>query len=220
MSPQMVDRRESASQCRHRGRRVVLYLCACMLPWAQPTSVTASAQDRPPKGRIRLLVVADTKRAIPGHASRQVDVEESASELRKRAKGLEWVELANRLEDADLIVTVTGRRKDPNKGFVLSYILEAGEYKLEDEFAYEGGTEITGGIRTLGSDGRTNNEGRRPLSWDELAKQFAKSLEGFAKANYDRILRRRERGQPNGQPEESGALRCSSGLRSTPARAV
>jgi len=168
-------------------------LCVCILPFAQPSSVTASAQDRPPKGKIRLFVAADTGRAATGQVSRQVDVDESANELRKRAKGLDWVQLVDRQDDADLVVTLTGRRKDPNRGFVLSYILEAGAHKVEDEFASEGGTEITGGTRALGSDGRTNYEGRQSRSWEELARQFARSLESFAKANYDRILRQRER---------------------------
>ena len=143
-----------------------------------------------------MFVAADAGRALPGRAVRQVDVDESANELRKRAKGLDWFQLADRAEDADLVITITGRRQDPNKGYVLSYILEAGEYRLEDEFAFAGGTEITGGTRALGSDGRTNYEGRRTLSWDELSKQFAKSLEGFARANYDRMLRQREQRRP------------------------
>ena len=123
-------------------------------------------------------------------------MDESANELRKRAKGLDWFQLADRAEDADLVITITGRRQDPDKGYLLSYILEAGEYMVEDEFAAAGGTEITGGTRALGSDGRTNYEGRRTLSWDELSKQFAKSLEGFARANYDRMLRQREQRRP------------------------
>jgi hypothetical protein len=196
MNPAIVESREAPSRCRHRHLAVVLTLCVCVLAVAQPASATASAQDRPPNGRIRVLVAADTAREVHGLAARQVDVEESANELRKRAKGLDWVELADRPDNADLTVTITGRRKDPNKGFALSYILEAGEYKVEDEFTFEGGTEITGGIRTLESDGRAGHEGRRPQSWDEVARQFAKSLEGFAKANYDRILRQRERRQP------------------------
>jgi len=198
MSPPMVDRRESASQWRDRRRRFALCAAACILSWAPSTSASARAQDRPPKGTIRLFVAADATRVNPNRPSKQADVEESASELRKRVKGLRWVELANRVDDADVIVTLAGRYKDPNRGFVLSYILEAGDYKMEDEFAYEGGTQITGGIRTLESDGRASVEGRRPLSWEELARQFAKSLEGFAKANYDRILRQRERGHPTG----------------------
>ena len=193
MRSQMVEARASASRCRHRRHRVVLCLCVCMLPFAQPAAVTARAQDRPLKGRVRLLVAANTERAVAGHVSRQVDVDETARELQKRAKGLDWLQLVDRQEDADLIVTVTSRRKDPNKGFVLDYILEAGEHKVEGEFASEGGTEITGGARARGSDGRTNYEGRQPRSWEELAKQFARSLESFAKANYDRILRERER---------------------------
>ena len=168
-----------------------MYLC--ILPLAQPAFVTASAQDRPARGKIRLFVAANTERAVPGQVTRQVDVDESANELRKRAKGLDWVQPVDRLDDADLVVTLTGRRKDPNRGFVLSYILEAGTYKVEDEFASEGGTEVTGGTRALGSDGRTNYEGRQSRSWEDLARQFAKSVESFAKANYDRILRQRER---------------------------
>jgi hypothetical protein len=137
-----------------------------MLPLAQPASVTASAQDRPPKGKIRLFVAANTERAVPGQVSRQVDVDESANELRKRAKGLDWVQLVDRQDDADLVVTLTGRRKDPNRGFVLSYILEAGAHKVE-EFASEGGTEIT----VAPGAGRWPDQLRRtaPRSWEELA---------------------------------------------------
>ena len=193
MRSEIIEAREPASQWRRQPPRVVLCLSLGLLAFAQPASVTASAQDRLPRGRIRLLVAANTERAVPGHVSRQVEVDESAREVQKRAKGLDWVQLVDRLEDADLIVTVTGRRKDPNRGFVLSYILEAGEHKMEGEFASEGGTEVTGGTRALGSDGRTNYEGRQPRSWEELARQFARSLESFAKANYDRILRERDR---------------------------
>jgi hypothetical protein len=195
MNLTIVEGRRSASRWRDRRGSIILSLCACVLPFAQSASVTVSAQDRPPKGKIRVFVATDTERAARGHVTRQVDVEESANELRKRAKSLDWVQLSDRREAADLIVTVTERRKDPAKGFLLAYILEAGEYKVEGEFTSEGGTEITGGTRALGSDGRTNYEGRRAISWDELAKQFAKSLEGFAKANYDRILTQRERRQ-------------------------
>ena len=167
-----------------------------VLPLSPRAGVIATAEDAPPDGRIRVFVAADAARAVPGRAVRQVDVDESAKELRKRAKGLDVFQLADRAEEADLVVTLTGRREDPNKGYVLSYILEAGEYKVEDEFAFAGRTEITGGTRALGSDGRTNYEGRRTLSWDELSKQFAKSLEAFARANYDRMVRQREQRRP------------------------
>jgi hypothetical protein len=196
MNPVIVEAMGSAPRCRYRRRSVILTFCMCVLPLAPRACVTANAQDGPSKGRIRVFVASDTERAVHGHEVRQVDVEESAKELRKRAKGLDWFQLADRPEDADLVVTVTGRRKDANKGYVLSYILEAGEYKVEDEFAFAGGTEISGGTRALGSDGRTNYDGRRVLSWDELAKQFARSLEAFARANYDRLLRQREQRQP------------------------
>jgi hypothetical protein len=192
MTSEVIQGGESASPCRDRRRRVVLCLSVGLLAFTQPASVSASAQDKPLKGRIRLYVAANTERAAAGQVSRQVDVDESANEVRKRAKGLDWVQLVDRPEDADLVVTLTGRRKDPNRGFVLSYVLESGEHKMEGDFASEGGTEITGGTRALGSDGRTNYEGRQSRSWEELAKQFARSLENFAKANYDRILRGRE----------------------------
>jgi hypothetical protein len=187
-----VEANGSAPRCRYRRCWVILTFCIGVLPLAPRAGVIATADDGPSKGKIRMFVAADAERAVPGRAVRQVDVDESAKELRKRAKGLDVFQLADRAEDADLVVTVTGRRQDPNKGYVLSYILEAGEYKVEDEFAVAGGTEITGGARALGSDGRTNYEGRKTLSWDELSKQFAKSLEAFARANYDRMLRQRE----------------------------
>ena len=191
-----VEAKQSARRCRSRRRWAILMFCLGVLPLAPHAGGIATAADAPPEGRIRLFVAADAERATRGHAVRQVDVDESARELRKRAKGLDLFQLADRAEDADLVVIVTGRRQDPSKGYVLSYILEAGEYKVEDEFAVAGATEITGGTRALGSDGRTNYEGRRTLSWDELSKQFAKSLEAFARANYDRMLRQREQRRP------------------------
>ena len=196
MDPVNVEAKWSAPRCRSCRRWVILTFCVGVLPLAPHAGVIATAADAPPKGRIRVFVAADAERATHGRAVRQVDVDDSAKELRKRAKGLDLFQLADRAEDADLVVTVTGRRQDPSKGYVLSYILEAGEYKVEDEFAFAGGTEITGGTRALGSDGRTNYEGRRTLSWDELSKQFAKSLEAFARANYDRMLRQREQRRP------------------------
>ena len=158
-----VEATGSAPRCRSRRRLVILTFCLGVL--SPRAGVMATAEDGPPEGRIRVFVAADAERAAHGRAVRQVDVDDFAKELRKRAKGLGWLQLADRAEDADLVVTVTGRRQDPDKGYVLSYILEAGEYKVEDEFAVAGGTEITGGTRALGSDGRTNYEGRRTLSW-------------------------------------------------------
>jgi hypothetical protein len=196
MHPVNVEAKWLALRCPSCRRWVILTFCLGVLTLAPHAGVIATAWDAPPKGKIRVFVAADAERAPHGRAMRQVDVDESAKELRKRVKGLDLFQLADRAEDADLLVTVTGRRQDPNRGYVLSYILEAGEYKVEDEFAITGGTEITGGTRALGSDGRTNYEGRRTLSWDELSKQFAKSLEAFASANYDRMLRQREQRRP------------------------
>jgi hypothetical protein len=196
MHPVNVETKRPASQRQYRRRWVILTLCMGVLPLAPRAGVFAAGEDGPSREKIRVFVAADADRAAPGRAVRQVDVDESANELRKRAKSLDLFQLADRAEEADLVVTVTGRREDPNKGYVLSYILEAGEYKVEDEFAFAGGTEITGGTRALGSDGRTNYEGRRTVSWNELSKQFAKSLEAFARANYDRMLRQREQRRP------------------------
>jgi hypothetical protein len=101
------------------------------------------------------------------------------------------VTLAASGDAADVIVTLMDRRKETSRGFVLAYHLRAGAYTTNGEYSYEGGTDLTGGIRTLSSDGRTSSEGRRPRSWNEHAKQFAQSLEAFAKANYERIIRQR-----------------------------
>ena len=133
-------------------------------------------------------MVANVERAAPGRVTTLADAEDSAAALRKRIKGRGWLEPADHPERADLLVTITGRRNDSDKGFVLSYILEAGTYSVAGEYSFAGGIEITGGARALGSDGRTSNEGRRVLSWDEQAREFAGSLEGCAKANYERIL--------------------------------
>src|SRR5262249_33121359 len=121
--------------------------CLSVLLFAQSAAV-GRAQDRPAHGKIGMFVTADPTRAAPGTPTGQVEVEETASEVRKRAKGLDWIGIVDRRADADLLITVTGRRKDPSQGYVLSYILEAGEYTSTAEFSFEGGTEIgTGGIR-------------------------------------------------------------------------
>lgn len=138
-----------------------------------------------------MLVTVDAERSPDGQAVKLVDLEESATALRRAIKGRDWVTIAAPDVNADMVVTLTGRRKDPSKGFVLSYVLQSGDYKSQGEYSYEGGTELMGGTRALGSDGRAPYEGRRPQSWDDQAKQFAQSLEAFAKANYERILRQR-----------------------------
>ena len=177
----------------HRCLGRVLFASTLALGCGTFISASDGFQDRPPKGKIRVAVVANLERAAPGRVTTLADAEDSAAALRKRVKGREWLELADRPEQADLIVTITGRRNDSDKGFVLGYILEAGTYSVAGEYSFAGGIEITGGARALGSDGRTANEGRRVLSWDEQAKEFAGSLEGFAKANYDRILSQAKR---------------------------
>lgn len=171
---------------------MVLGWCAGVALFAPPLSGTSHAQDGPPKGRIRIRVAAEAEHTVFGQMASQAEVEESAKELQKRLKSSAWLQLVDRPGDADLTVTITRRRKDPDRGFVLGYIMTADKYRRADEFAVEGGTAITGGTRALGSDGRTNYDGRRAVSWDELTKQFTKSLEGFVKANYDRLRRERE----------------------------
>jgi hypothetical protein len=136
MHPVNVETKRPASQRQYRRRWVILTLCMGVLPLAPRAGVFAAGEDGPSREKIRVFVAADADRAAPGRAVRQVDVDESANELRKRAKSLDLFQLADRAEEADLVVTVTGRREDPNKGYVLSYILEAGEYKVEDEFAF------------------------------------------------------------------------------------
>ena len=82
MSLPRIDRRDSAWRERHR--RVAFCAAACILSGVWSTSASDRAQDRPPNGTIRLFVAADATRANPNRPSKQADVEESASELRKR----------------------------------------------------------------------------------------------------------------------------------------
>jgi hypothetical protein len=178
-------------QCRHgvsgaNGRASVRQGVA-FLGFILCSTTMAVAQRLPPSGPISILVAVDTG----GQSARLSELEDSANALRRAIRGHDWLTLATQGDAADVILTLTDRHKDSSKGFVLAYVLRAGDYKNIGEYSYEGGTDFTGGNRTLSSDGRTSYEGRRPQSWGDQAKQFAQSLEAFAKANYERILRQR-----------------------------
>ena len=152
---------------------------------------------RRPREKIRVFVAADAGRAADGRAAKQVEVDESANELRKRVKALDVVVQAG--------PSPRGRgphchRDRPPPGSEQRVCLEL----------HPRGRRVQGRRRICrrrrdgdhrrhqGARIRRAHQLRRPTdaSWDELAKQFAKSLEAFAKANYDRMLRQREQRRP------------------------
>ena len=164
-----------------------------VLAWLAPPLFSTPTQ-KPEHGKVRIYVTADTEHE--GVKQRASELEESARDLRVHLKKQKWLEPVTEeaaIETADIRFRVLARRKDPEKGFVLRYHLDAGAFKTEDEFSYEGEALATGGTRALGFDGFSNaTEGRQHLKWGELAKHLAASLNNFAEANYQRIINQRD----------------------------
>lgn len=152
----------------------------------------AATLQKPKAGKVRIYISVDTEHTSEDLQQRASELEESARDLRKHLRKNKWLEPTEEIERADIHFRVVSRRKDPEKGYVLRYLLEAGAFRTEDEFAYEGEALATGGSRAMSFDGFDNSgSGRQILRWGELAKHLAASLEGFAEANYDRIIAQR-----------------------------
>lgn len=151
-------------------------------------SMELLAVQGPKEGKVRIHVIAGEPRAFRGAQQRASELEESARDLRRHLGKAKWLELTEDAELADIRLRVLGRREDPDKGNVLGYSLDAGAYQTEDEYAYIGETEETGGGRGL----NTSFTPRKVLGWGELARRFAQSLDGFAESNYDRIVSQRK----------------------------
>ena len=159
-------------------------------------AMPARGQDEGPLlGKVQVCLAVE-ERLPPG--IKKVDLDESVKQIRAHLKGLKWAEPTDKPEEADIVVTILGPRHDPDKGNVLRYTLAIGdEYKVQDDFTFASGTELNSGDRSLGSDMRaTVFAGTRKFSWGELGRQFANSIDAYAKSKYWRLMERRAKVQP------------------------
>jgi hypothetical protein len=164
--------------------RAVLFLAVVSAPLAA---------EKPSSGKVKFNVLADATEDYKGVRQRSSELEESERDVRLALNKNDWLEVVSSAETADVRLRILGRRRDPARGFVLGYALDAGAFRTEDEFVYGGESVTTGGGRSR--DAHSLNDDLSPRAtkgWSTLAKKFAESLEGFAKANYDRIVAQRK----------------------------
>jgi hypothetical protein len=152
----------------------------------------AMGAQKPTAGKVRFYVSAPEESVSKGIQQKASDLEESVRELRARLNKRKWVEVVDSEEASDIRLTILGRHQVPEKGNVLHFFIDAGAYKKDDEFAYQGDVVPTGGTRPTSASGSdSSKQGRSVLGWGELAKRFADSLEEFAQTNYERIVAQR-----------------------------
>ena len=85
-----------------------------------------------------------------------------------------------------------GRRDDPDKGIALGYSLYAGAYKTEDEiFDSSVSATVRGGSSRDVRSATDQSAQKSTASYEDLAVQFAGSLDAFCQTNYDRIVSQR-----------------------------
>lgn len=152
-----------------------------------------SFAQKPSQGKVRLYVTAGEAGVYEGLQQRAADLEESAKDIRRYLGGGDWTEATDKEEEADIRIVVLGRRRDPDRGIALGYSLDAGAYKTEDEI-YDvsvDGTAMGGASRGARSSTDATAQ-KRQATYEDLAEQFARSLDVFCQSNYDRIVRQRE----------------------------
>jgi hypothetical protein len=144
------------------------------------------------EGKVRFFVTAPENSVSHGVQQRASELEDSASDLKRRLRKTKWTELAETREEADVEFRVLGRRFEPERGYVLHYSMDAGAYKTEDEFAYQSESFSDGRAPVTTHHGGGAAAGARTvLRWEELHKRLAESLEKFAESNYERIVSQR-----------------------------
>ena len=103
-----------------------------------------------------------------------------------------WTKTTNKEEEADIKIVVMGRRDDPDKGIALGYSLDAGAYKTEDEiFDSSVSATVRGGSSRDVRSATDQSAQKSTASYEDLAVQFAGSLDAFCQTNYDRIVSQR-----------------------------
>ena len=176
--------------------KAVLSLIALLLAIS-----TASAKEK-----VLVYVVADEVLEGSNTNATAEDLEDSANDLRKQIKKRKELELAGDEGRADIVFHVVDRwiQSEPDaegrRGYALRYHLVAGTYQQDEDYVF--GKLSTGGgmkprIRDLDAEpvmetplpgeGRSLS-GEVTGSWGELAESLSRTLQGFAIANYDRIM--------------------------------
>ena len=157
-----------------------------------PALASPALGQRPSKGKILLYVTADEAGVYKSLQQRTPDLEESAKDVRRHLGKGKWTKVTNKEEEADIKITVLGRRDDPDKGIALGYSLDAGAYKTEDE-VFDGSQSATvrGGAARDVRSGTDLTAQKSNATYEDLAMQFATSLDEFCETNYDRIVSQR-----------------------------
>lgn len=152
-----------------------------------------SYAQRPSKGKVKLHVVAGEADVYKGLQQRAADLEESAKDVRRHLGKNKWSEVTRDVEEADIRIVVLGRRDDPDKGIAIGYSLDAGAYKTEDEvFDANVAGEVMSGASSESRSGSGANANKSTAKYEDLALQFARSLDSFCQTNYDRIVAQRK----------------------------
>ncbi len=157
-----------------------------------PALASPALGQRPSKGKVLLYVTADEAGVYKGFQQRTPDLEESAKDVRRHLGKGKWTKVTNKEEEADIKVLVLGRRDDPDKGIALGYSLDAGAYKTEDEIFDESvSATVRGGAARDVRSATDRSAQKTNATYEDLAAQFAGSLDAFCQTNYDRIVSQR-----------------------------
>lgn len=155
--------------------------------------VVASSALAQKQGKVLMYVSAAEAGVYKGHQQRTPDLEESAKDIRRHLGRSKWIKVTSDVEEADVKVTVLGRRDDPDKGIAIGYELDAGAYKTEDEFFDNSqSATVMGGASREARDMTNPSAHKSVADYEDIAAQFADSLSYFCEQNYERIVSQRE----------------------------
>jgi hypothetical protein len=154
-------------------------------------SALAQAQ-RPSQGNVLLHVTAGEGGVYKGLQQRTPDLEESARDVRRHLGKGKWTKVTDDIDEADIRIVILGRRRDPDKGIALGYTLDAGAYKTEDELFDASITQdVRSGAARHDRSTTDSTAQKTTAKYEDLALQFARSLDTFCEQNYERILAQR-----------------------------
>ncbi len=157
-----------------------------------PVLASPALGQKPSKGKILLYVTAGDAGVYKGLQQRTPDLEESAKDVRRHLGKGKWTKTTKKEEEADIKIVVLGRRDDPDKGIALGYLLDAGAYKTEDEiFDSSVSATVRGGSSRDVRSATDRSAQKSTASYEDLAAQFAGSLDAFCETNYDRLVSQR-----------------------------
>ena len=149
--------------------------------------------------KIGFYVMVEGDRSGP--RQRTNELERSARELRNRLRGASSIRVTESPEEAQVLFRLLSRKKEGNE-YRITYELDAGRYVARGAFVLGGRRQADDGIRSGFYRQGYNSLSGRPMTlglivpantkaspgWEELVVSIASSLDGFVKANYERIL--------------------------------